>query len=238
MTSAGGSGEDIINPVRRIDFRVERNSAGEADETRFTLRPHERIDLGNNWRVKLRIDVPYVIAREKDESGNTHSSSGLGDVLLEADFAHLLRPDEGFGIGTQLIVPTASKHPLGGGKWRLRPTVGYRWPLSTISKSSLFQLIARYDFSFAGDDDRSKVRQLQFAPNLEIGLKGDAYISLFPSTDIRYNFVHKDLFVPVNIEVGKEWGSLVASVEGAAGVIKGDHPPYDWRVEGRVGLRF
>lgn len=233
-----GSGEDIIRLVRRVDFRVEANSAGETDELRFTLRHDQRIELGDGWRVNLRVDAPLVFARELDEAGGHHNTSGLGDVLLQAIFVHLRTTNQGFGIGAQLIMPTAGGDALGTGKWRIRPTAGYRWPLTSISETSFFQLIARYDFSFAGDDDRRDVRQLQVAPNLEIGLEGNAYVSFFPSTDIRYNFVRDELFVPINVEVGKEWGKLVASLEGGAGVIKGDHPPYDWKVEGRLGLRF
>ena len=54
----------------------------------------------------------------------------------------------------------------------------------------------------------------------------------------RYNFVRHELFVPANLEIGKSWGRLVASLEGAVGVIKGDDPIYKWKFEGRLGNRF
>ena len=233
-----GSGEDILAQYRRIDLRAEASSTGSSDEFRLTLRHDHRVELGDGWRINFRIDAPLVFTKKKDEGGAVHKESGVGDLLFQAVIVRQLSSKQGFGFGAQLLAPTAGKDSLGTGKWRLRPTVGYRWPILSISDTSFFQLIAKYDFSFAGDEDRNDVRQLQLAPNLEIGLKDDAYISFFPSADIRYNFVRDEWFVPVNVEVGKEWGRLVTSVEGAAGVIKGDHPPYDWKIEGRVGLRF
>jgi hypothetical protein len=87
-------------------------------------------------------------------------------------------------------------------------------------------------------DERSKVRELQVSPNLEIALPANTYLSFFPSADIRYNFVRNEAFLPVDIEIGTEWRDLVFSIEAAKAVVKADHPPYGWRVETRIGLRF
>jgi len=164
-------------------------------------------------------------------------SQGLGDMLVQAIYVRRLTDTQGFGFGAQLILPTARKDALGKGKWRLRPTAGYRWSVN-LTPGSFFQLTARYDFSFAGKDNRKDVRELQFAPNLEIELPGEAYISIFPSTDIRYNFVKHRFFFPANLEIGKSWGRIVCSVEGAAALINRDEGPYRHKLEVRVGVRF
>ena len=235
---AVGSGEDLIKIIRHVDFRTEFNGTSDTSETRFTLRYDERREIGNGWRLKLRVDAPYVIAHETDDQGERQNTSGVGDMLFEIVFTKLTAPQHGFGLGMQVLAPRAGEKALGSGKWRLRPGIGYRWPVAGVSDSSFFQMILRYDFSIAGDDDRSDVRQLQFAPNLELGLPKQWYVSFFPSTDIRYDFVRHQFFLPANIEVGKEWGRWVASVEGGKALIKGDRPPYDWKIEGRLGLRF
>lgn len=229
-----GSGGDITRPANRADLRTEFNQKDGDEETTVTLRYSRPQPIGGGWQVNLRADLPLV-GNSDDPDGERRFE--LGDMLFHAVFARHVSETEGFGIGTQLIVPSASDDS-GKGKWQLRPTAGYRWSLPRISKESFFQLVARYDFSFAGDPNRDDVSELQFAPNLEIGLPGKAYVSLFPSTDFRYNFIRHEFFAPVNLELGKQFGRIVTSIEGAVGVIEGDHPPYDWKVEARVGLSF
>jgi hypothetical protein len=228
------SGADVTRPLQRIDLRSEFNE----EDTTVTLRYTAPVPLDDGWQANLRMDLPFRIIDEEAPATDSGGDVGLGDMLFQAIFVRHVNEREGFGIGTQLIVPTAAGEEFGSGKWRLRPTAGYRWLLPEISEETFFQLLARYDFSFAGDDDRADVSELQFAPNLEIGLPGRAYFSIFPSTDIRYNFEQDEFFLPLNLEVGKEWDRIVVSAEGGVGLISGERPPYDWKVEARVGLRF
>jgi hypothetical protein len=185
------------------------------------------------------MDVPFASVTHRGEHDEEFAdTNGLGDVLLHAVLAHHVQENEGLAFGSELVIPTAGSESLGKGKWRLRPMAGYRWSLSQLGEDGFFQLIARYDFSFAGKDSRSKVREIQLAPNVEIDLGHSAYLSFFPSADIRYDLVRDKLFVPLDIEVGKSVGRLVVSVEVAKAIVHDDHAPYDWRAEGRVGIRF
>lgn len=237
--ASSASGNDVAQPIQRMDLRGEISSKEDSDEFTTTLRYARPQPIGGGWTVNLRADLPVVRNDEvTTDNPNGDHHFGLGDVLVQAVFVRHTSETEGLGIGAQLLAPTASEEGLGKGKWRLRPTAGYRWMLPEISEKTFFQLLARYDFSFAGDKARANVSELQFAPNLEFGLPGDAYFSIFPSTDIRYNFERKTFFLPVDLEVGKEWGRFVASVEGAAGIISGNSPPYDWKAEVRIGYRF
>ena len=239
VEESSASGSDITRPSHRIDLRVESENGEDEHLLTSTIRYEQPILLNKDWQINFRADVPFVHSKEDPGDGEPdEKSSGLGDLLVQAIFVRHLGEEEGFGLGAQFILPTASKDALGDGKWRLRPTVGYRWPVPAITEGTYFQLLARYDFSFAGDEDREKIRELQFAPNLEIEFPGEAYLSFFPSTDIRYDFRTNELFVPANVEVGKSWGRLVVSAEGGVGLIKGDEPPYDWKLEGRIGWKF
>lgn len=229
VSEASGSGGDITRPLQRFDLRAEVADAEGDQELTVTLRHDRPVPLGGGWQANLRMDLPLKFADDE---------SGLGDMLVQAIFVRHVDERRGFGIGTQLILPTASEDALGRGQWRLRPTAGYRWLLPRISEETFFQVVARFDFSFAGDDDSADTRELQLSPNLEIGLPGDAYFSIFPSADIRYDFESDEFFLPLNLEIGKEWNRLVVSLEGGVGVIAGDSAPYDWKLEGRVGLRF
>lgn len=233
-TEASGSGVDLLDISRRIDLRVEVSETDEVKEYVYTLRHDYKIKFDDGWQLTLRADLPFKDV--PDPSGEY--DLGAGDMLLHVGVVRRLAGEQGFGVGAQVIAPTAKDDAHGRGKWRMRPIVGYRWPVKAITPGSFFQLQARYDFSFAGDDSRRETRELQVSPNLEIALPESFYVSIFPSTDFRYDFTRDELFVPADIEVGKEWGRMVWSLEAAAGIIKEDHPLYDWKVETRLGWRF
>ena len=238
--AATDSGADITRPTHRIDLRAELESDDGERTRKLTLRYAHPVFLENRWRVNLQVDLPFasrsLSGQAADEDAQTR---GDGDVILQAILARETDGSRAFGFGTQLILPTASQEASGKGKWRLRPAVGYRWSLPGSSGRSFFQLLVRYDFSFAGDKSRPRVSELQFSPNLELGLSRSAYVSIFSSPDIRYNFVTDELFVPINVEFGKSIGRrLIVSLELGKSVIGGEHQPYDWKAEGRVGFRF
>lgn len=229
-----GSGSDIVSLDRRFDLRAEVASDNGEDEQTLTLRYDRRFKVNNTWIANLRFDLPF----KRTDQDNGTIDFGRGDFLFQATFGRKFSNGEGLSFGSQIILPTGVQQQEGRGKWRMRPIVAYRWPAPTVTPDSFFQLLVRYDGSFAGGEDRRDTREIQVSPNLEIALPGKTYVSIFPSADIRYDFVNDELFVPVDLEVGKEWGRIVASVEGAAGIVKDDHRPYDWKVETRLGYRF
>lgn len=232
------SGADVTRPDQRIDLRIGSEGKEEEDSVSFILRHDRPVPLGDGWQANLRIDLPFTLSDAITPENRTGTDFGFGDILVQAVFVRPVNDREGFGFGAQMILPTASGEAFGRRQWRLRPTAGYRWLLPEISEETFFQLLARYDFSFAGNDDRGETSELQFAPNLEIGLPGRAYFSIFPSADIRYDFERDEFFLPLNLEVGKSFGRVVASLEGGVGLISGENPPYDWKLEARIGFRF
>ncbi|NYT42256.1 hypothetical protein HZY97_15900 [Sphingomonas sp. R-74633] len=234
---ASPSGRDITRPVLTLDLRTEVAREDDQDKLTVTLRHDHPVDLGGGWRVNLRVDLPVKIV-DAEEEADTGTTIGLSNVLFQAIFIRELGEDQGFGFGTQVKLPSASDSRFGSTQWQLLPTAGYRWPAHGISKESFFQILTRYRFSLADGSGRATASELQFSPNLEIGLPGKAYFSIFPSTDIRYDFKTKSFFLPLNLEVGKKWGRLVTSLEGGVGLIEGNAAPYQWKVEARIGLRF
>ena len=72
----------------------------------------------------------------------------------------------------------------------------------------------------------------------------NAFINLFPSSDIRYNAGNKRAgdkgrwFVPANVLLGKMVRkNMVASVEVGVPIIK-DYRVYDFKSEFRIGIFF
>lgn len=235
------TGQDVTNPVRRIDLRAgyQENEDGSGTQT-FILRHDRPVALANGDQLALRIDLPFVandfVTRDNPEGEN---DIGFGDVLMQALYIHPVNRDEAFGIGSQLIVPTAGEIGFGGGKWRMVPLAGYRWAINSISPGSFVAPSARWDFSFAGDDDRENVSNIQFGPTLNIALKDAAFITIYPSTEIRYDFIKDSFFLPFNAAVGKLWGGqIITSLEGSAKLIGNRESPYHWKIEARVGFLF
>jgi hypothetical protein len=234
---APASGRDITRPIMTLDLKTEVAREEEQDKVTVTLRHDHPVDLGGGWRANLRVDLPFKLV-DADPAADTGTAIGFSNMLFQAIFVKQLGEAEGFGFGTQVKLPSASDERFGSDQWQLLPTAGYRWSTPGISKGSYFQIVSRYRFSLKGDSDRATASELQLSPNLEIELPGEAYVSFFPSTDVRYDFRTKSFFLPANLEIGKKWGRLVTSLEGGVGVIKGDADPYQWKIEGRIGLRF
>lgn len=235
------TGQDVTDPVKRIDIRTGYSEAedGSGSQT-FILRHDRPLALENGDQIGLRLDLPFV-ANDLVTPDNVTGKNdiGFGDILFQALYIHPVSKSEAFGFGSQVIIPTAAEIGFGGGKWRLVPLVGYRWATPSISPGSFFVAAARYDISIAGDDDRTNVSNIQFSPTLNIALKDNAFVTLFPSTEIRYDFVKDSFFLPFNAQVGKLWGGgIITSLEGSAKLIGDRYRPYNWKIEARVGFLF
>ncbi len=236
------TGQDVTNPVQRIDVRVGYTNVPGDDLNAFTfiLRYDKPIVLGDGWTVGLRFDAPFVYNNVPSaDNPDGDYEFGYGDTLAQALIIKAIDKRQAVGFGTQLIAPTATEDQFGTGRWRVVPTVGYRYGLPEISPGSFFVAAVRYDRDFAGDDDRGHVSNLQLSPTLNIALPDKVFLTLYPSTDIRYDFLADDWFVPFNAQIGKLWGkSIVTSLEIGVPIYKGDAPLYDFRIEGRIGFFF
>lgn len=62
-------------------------------------------------------------------------------MLLQGLLINTPTPRFAWAVGTQLIFPTASEDEMGGGKWRLVPTVGARYNLPEITPGSWAALL-------------------------------------------------------------------------------------------------
>ena len=240
-------GQDITKPVRRIDLRPEYmepgnsgGSAGQLNKWSLTLRHDNPIRLDDIWKIALRIDLPvkYNNVPSADNPSGSYRA-GYGDTLLQALLIKTIDARQAFGFGTQLLTPTATQDQFGNPLWRLRPTVGYRYGLPEISDGSFVTPVVRYEFDFAGPSGNSHVSDLQLAPTLNIALPGASFLTLFPSADIRYNFMKKSWFVPFDATVGKLWDkTIVTSLEVGVPMYEGPNPVYKVKVEGRIGVFF
>jgi len=233
----GSINNDIANPVHRLDHFLENTrSPGGVNTWTSKLRYERPFDLENFWKIALRVELPVVTSNDNPSS---LYATGLGDTQFQGVVSKELDARQGIGFGVRFWAPTASADEFGNGRWRMAPSAGYRYNLPELSDGSFFQFLARYQFDFAGDPKRSHTSNLQFAPSLNVGLPQGWSMTLFPSTDIRYDFMKQQWFVPFDLEIARQWNhNFLTGVEIGVPLFETANPVYKFKIEGHIALRF
>lgn len=242
------NGQDPTRPVTRVDLRYQYQNAPPPtrdDVGIVTLRADKGFGLGKGWTLAMRVDAPFI-SNEFVTRDNLHGErhTGAGDLLVQGLLIKAESPSFAWAVGAQAIFPTASEDGLGNGKYRLVPTIGVGTRTPSLGESAWAAALLRYDFDVAGKDDRRHISELQFAPMVNIPLPRYWFVNLYPSTDIRYNFMAErpgdtgKWFVPFNFMVGRMLDRVtVASVEMGIPVVN-DYKVYDFKLEARIGRFF
>jgi hypothetical protein len=208
------------------------------------LRGDLSLDLGTTWQLVFRGDLPYL-AKNAVSSTNPDGEFvyGLGDVDVQAALIHSLDSRWKVGGGVRLIAPTGDA-ALGSGKWRLMPVAGVRYSLPEFGQGAYFEPLARWDVSVAGDPTRKNINNLQFAPMFNVSLPERWFFTLYPSTDIRWNFGDPvtgqtgRLFLPFDARIGKKFSDFFnVSLELGVPIVK-QYPVYNFMTALRVNLTF
>lgn len=232
---------DITKPIHRLDFFLEYVKATGGVATWTPKARYERpFDLPDSWKLALRVEFSAVSTNDAGGSNPPGGfSTGLGDTQFQGVLSKQLDALNGVGFGVRFWAPTASGDEFGNGRWRMAPTVGYRYSLPDLSQDSYFQFVTRYQFDFAGDPNRSHTSNLQFGPTLNVALANGVSVALFPSTDIRYNFMTREWFVPFDIELAKQWNKyFLTGIEVGVPLFVTASPLYKFKIEGHIALRF
>ncbi|MDE5460351.1 transporter [Bradyrhizobium sp. CSS354] len=247
--TADNTGLDFFRPPTNLlqlqyEYRTAPGSTRDVTTDTLNLRYDHAFYLSPTWTVVSRIDLP-LLARNTINASNPNGDylSGLGDVDVQAAVIHDLDTRWAVGFGLRLITPTGAD-PLGSGKWRTMPIIGFRVALPELSKASYFEPIFRYDFSVAGDPTRRNISNLQFGPTLNVGLPKRWFVTFFPSQDIRYNFGDPvtgqtgRLFLPLDVRFGKKISDqIAASIEVGVPIIK-DYPVYNFKGQLRLNVTW
>ena len=115
--------------------------------------------MSQRWTLAARLALPLVLTDVISRANPTGDSTfGTGDLLLQGLLIDALDQRWALAGGVQLIFPTASQEQMGAGKYRLVPTGAFRLSLPEVSKGSFFAFLVRYDYDFAGDEDRPHPR--------------------------------------------------------------------------------
>ena len=233
---------DPASPRSRFDLRLKyRDLADDHYSATTTFRLDTPVMLDGGWLLALRFDLPLVRTdRPGPDTPDGDTQFGGGDFLSQFFF---ISPPQGqakrfrFGLGAQLLWPTASRDGTGTGKYQLAPSIVGIYYTPQLGRGSFAALILRDFFSYAGDDDRRDIHELSVQPGLNINLPRQWFVSLFP--DIRINWEDgAKAFVPFDLEVGKIIaGNVITSVTLDVPIVD-DYDLYDWQVEFRLGFYF
>jgi hypothetical protein len=208
------------------------------------LRADHRIDLGPQWAVGLRADLPFL-AKDPISSDNPSGNYvyGVGDADVQAALIHEFNTRWTAGFGARLFAPTGGDL-LGTGKWQIMPGAAVRYALFEVSPGSYFEPFVRYEISFAGDPSKKNISNLQFAPTLNFSLPNHWFFTFYPSDDIRMNYGDPvtgqtgRLFLPFDVMLGRKLNqNLVLSLEVGVPIIK-DYPVYNFKTEVRLNVLF
>ncbi len=248
------NGEDFTRPENlfqlRNQYQTAPGSGGANGTTRevttdtLYLRADIKYDLGSQWEVVFRSDLPLV-AKDPIAADNPAGSYlyGIGDADFQAALIEEISSNWAAGGGLRLFAPTGADN-ITSGKWRAMPIVGARTMLPEVSDGSYFTGIVRYDLSFAGDPAKKNISNLQFDPMLNIALPDRWFFTFYPSADIRVNYGAPvtgqtgRLFLPFDFSVGRTLSNnLTLSLEIGVPIIK-DYPVYDFKTTTRINMKF
>jgi len=152
------------------------------------------------FRVVTQLSIPFFETAPLAPGPGDDRKSGFGDIQL----ASILGPSRTsgwlWGIGPTFIFPSASNDALGQGRWQAGPAaaagyLGSKWTA---------YLVAQQWWSFSGDDDRARTRQLCLEYVLLRSLPNDWVIGMQPSMEVDWTESggNKVLF-PIGAGVGR-----------------------------------
>jgi len=240
------NGEDFTKPVNRFDTRFQFETlpntsySGGLFENRQVETMTFRSDLvffRKPDQLALRFDLPIEWSNKPtDQNPNGVTRFGMGDLLAQALYVHTFDARWAAAVGVQMLVPTATGEAFGNGKLQLAPSIGARAELPEISRGSYVGLAVREYVSVAGPSSRSNINYLSFEPAVNIQLPNQWFLNSNPK--LRYNFENQSWFIPLDLMVGKKFGTRwVVSVEYQYGLVRDDDRYNQW-VEARVGYFF
>jgi hypothetical protein len=210
----------------------------------YKLRGDLSFDLSPQWQLVFRGDLPFIGKNPVSQSNpDGDFIYGLGDADVQAALIREFDDRWKAGAGVRLVAPTGGD-TFGSGKWQVLPVAGFRYTLPEISSGSYLEPLVRWDYSFAGDPTRRNINNLQLAPMINFSLPDRWFFTLYPSTDIRWNFGDPvtgqtgRLFLPFDSRIGKKFSDYFnISLEVSVPIIK-QYPVYNFMTALRLSLTF
>ncbi len=238
----GGLVKQVQNPVSSLISLPFQNNTnfgiGSNDRTQnvVNVQPVIPVSVSRDWNIINRIIAPVVY--QPDVGQPDGGTFGLGDINYTAFLAPGQPGKIIWGVGPQLVFPTATDDALGTDKWAIGPSV----VLLTTPSPWVIGVLVSNIWSFAGDSDRADVNQMLIQYFINYNLPNGWYISSAPIITANWEAPSgEEWLVPFGGGVGKIFAigrqPLNGSVAAFWNAIHPDTLLYpDWTL--RLALQF
>jgi hypothetical protein len=242
------SGTNPINFQR--DARIYNeylwlNTAGDGNQNLTTLEFRTPF-AGGKWQFRTRIPYSVMNADLNGDGMDNIDDSGLGDINFRLMTVPVLKGANGFAVGMEFFLNTASKDSLGAGATSLAPVVFwghfFRGGFGPWKKGGLFAPGLQYKFSVDEDKGRDKVEQIILDINLLL-MSEDGQSWLFAEPQIVFDQETNAEFAIMDIEFGWMMTKWWPDMKGQSFYLRptftigsGSDRPTDYGIE--VGYKF
>lgn len=148
--------------VRIYNEYLRLNTAGDGNQNLTTLEYRTPFAQGK-WQFRTRIPYNSVTADVNDDGMDDIHDSGLGDINFRLMTVPVLKGADGFAVGLEFFLNTASEDSLGAGTTSLAPVVFwghfFAGGFGPWQKGGLFAPGLQYKFSVDEDEGRDKTEQ-------------------------------------------------------------------------------
>lgn len=216
-------------------------------------------NLPKKWQLYLRFDLPYMWLWGKEMQVISIGDDGLivppekatHTVQKKVSFREVGLADIGnrfffvtpgldsaqrvtIGFGSEFGFPSATDVDLGTGKYWARPMLGVKWDFPTLGVGSWLAFLAKYQFSFAGQADRSSFQILALQPVFIYALNQNW--TFVTSPEIQYDIMEKNWFIPFSINITRVFTSNFSMTAAYQKGLLTDFPVFQDEVE--LTLRY
>jgi hypothetical protein len=206
--SSGDTDQDLVrklsNPVASLisvplqnNFDFGAGPGGNGFQWKLNAQPVIPFSLNDNWNLVTRTIVPFIHQDNITAPGATQT--GLGDTTTSFFFSPKTPGAGGlfWGVGPDLLVPTATRTVLGTQKWGLGPTGVVLQQQGGWS----YGVLANQLWSFAGSSSRADVNQTFIQPFLAYATQTKTTFTL--NAESTYDWEGRQWTVPLNAMVSE-----------------------------------
>jgi hypothetical protein len=172
--------KDVQNPVASLTLVPLQNNtnfdSGPFNRTQnvFNIQPVIPVNISSYWKVIVRIVQPVVSQPYPNQ--NTGGEYGFGDMAPDFFFTPRHPGKLMWGIGPAFVIPTATDHVLGQGKFSVGPSAVL---LVQPGKWTIVNLVNNV-WSVAGSGSRPSVNQMLDQYFITRNLKKGWYVTASP----------------------------------------------------------
>jgi hypothetical protein len=164
-------------------------------QPRITVQLHDGLLFVSRPTLTALESTPY-----KDADGSLSRALGFGDLELPMALTPELGPNWLVGAGPTFVLPTATTHETGKGKWQAGPAAVLGWQ----DPDWLAAVFAQQWWSFAGSEQRRAVSTLKVQYFLSRFLRDGWSVGMSPTILVDWKADGgQQLTFPVGLGVGK-----------------------------------